>query len=185
MAETINFTIDGDLQKGSNILLLGGNPIDVIEYEHSLQKKLCTLLEQIADGLPDMVDPKLCKVCLRILKTDMRIHIKDEEQGLFPLLEKRAKPCDNMCQILSCLAMEHATDESFADELQESLDLLSQKQSVPNPNMTGYMLRCFFECYKRHLIWEDVVVIPLARKLLNHEDLERLSTKMVEHRQTI
>lgn len=185
MIEKTNFSYYPTHKEHTNILAMGGNPINIIEYEHLLQKKLCGFLEQIADGLPYMVNPELCKYCLLVLQRELPIHIKDEELGLFPILEKRAKPSDNVSQILSCLAMEHATDESFASELEESLDLLSQKQVVPNPNMTGYMLRCFFECYKRHLTWEDVVVLPLARRLFNQDDLNFLSQIMLKNRQGI
>ncbi len=182
MGDTEKSVFEDSIEKKANLLKLGGNPIDIIEYEHKLQKRLCGFLESIADGLPNMVDPELCKFSLTSLKKDLPVHILDEEQGLFPLLEKRAHPDDNIEQILSCLAMEHATDESFAYELEDSLHLLSNGKTVPNPNMTGYMLRSFFECYKRHLIWENVVVIPLARKRLNQDDLNILSIKMIETR---
>lgn len=172
----------GDKLK-SQALSLGGNPLDIIEREHNNQTQLCVIVENIADSLPDMVNPALCRHAIMSLQRDIPIHRADEERGLFPLLEKRAYTEDNIQEILACLSTEHASDEAFAYELFESLETLAEGKSVANPNMVGYMLRCFFECYKRHLLWENAIVIPLARKRLEPEDLNILSCKMLQHRQ--
>jgi hemerythrin-like domain-containing protein len=44
------------------------------------------------------------------------------------------------------------------------------------------MLRSFFESYRRHIHWENAVVLPLARSRLNAEDLVRLEQAMYENR---
>jgi len=117
------------------------------------------------------------------LQFEMPLHHRDEELGLFPLIEKRALPVDNIHDILARLALEHATDESFAAELLESLEGLSEGRKLGNPEMVGYMLRSFFESYRRHIIWENTIVIPLARARLTIEDLTQLSQTMIGHRQ--
>ena len=50
-----------------------------------------------------------------------------------------------------------------------------------NPNMVGYMLRSFFESYRRHIHWENAVVLPLARSRLTEEDVEELEQAMLVH----
>ncbi len=132
------------------------------------------MLERIADSLPDDVDPLLCGRVVKVLKEDLPQHHRDEEVGLFPLLEKRAQPTDNVTEMLAQLSLEHATDESFALELMEELTSLSLGARPGNPNMLGYMLRGFFENYRRHLQWETNVVLPLARRLLTEKDLSAL-----------
>lgn len=159
------------------------SPIDIIEADHHFQTQLCDILERIADDLPDQVDEKLCLTAIHALTVEMPIHHADEEQGLFPLLEQRALPEDNLLEIVANLCMEHATDESFADELLESLKTLAEGQRLLNPDMVGYMLRGFFEGYRRHLVWENTIVLPLARKRLINEDLKCLQEKMALHRQ--
>ena len=113
---------------------------------------------------------------------DMPLHHRDEELGLFPLIEKRAQAEDHIIDILARLALEHATDESFADELLESLEILRHGGKIKNPEMVGYMLRSFFECYRRHLLWENAIVLPLARARLTRDDLKELGRKMQDHR---
>jgi hemerythrin-like domain-containing protein len=64
----------------------------------------------------------------------------------------------------------------------ESLDALSRGARLKNPDMVGYMLRSFFESYRRHIHWENAVVLPLARSRLSAEDLLRLEEAMNENR---
>src|SRR5437773_5888435 len=117
------------------------SPRDLIEHEHLIQAQLCDSLEQIADDLPDNVDRRLCRKVIDSLQFEMPVHHRDEELGLFPLIERRALPDDNIHDILARLALEHATDESFAEELLESLEDLSEGEKLKNPEMVGYMLR--------------------------------------------
>ena len=62
----------------------------------------------------------------------------------------------------------------------ESLEALGKGQGVTNPNMVGYMLRGFFESYRRHLHWENAIVVPLARARLTREDIEELERTITE-----
>lgn len=157
------------------------NPLDLIEYAHLAQARLCDLLEQIADDLPDNVDQQQCSLAMNSLQFEMPLHHRDEEL-VFLLIEKRALPVENIHHILARLALEHATDESFAAELLESLAFLSEGRQLGNPEMVGYMLRSFFESYRRHIIWEKTIVIPLARARLTTEDLGELSQVMISPR---
>ncbi|MBL8893357.1 MAG: hemerythrin domain-containing protein [Rhizobiales bacterium] len=158
------------------------NALDLIEHEHHIQAQICDSLEQIADGLPEGADKRLCAQVASALREELPLHHRDEECGLFPLIEGRALPGDGVSDILARLAMEHATDESFATELLESLDTLSAGGKLKNPDMVGYMFRSFFESYRRHLHWENVVVIPLARSRLLPEDLAKLEEVMTRNR---
>lgn len=158
------------------------DPIDRLEQAHAFHAGLCDMLESIADSLPDEVDPLQCRQALTSLQIELPLHHKDEEVGLFPLLEQRAKPKDNLAEHLAQLSLEHATDESFADELSQELDSLSRGERPQNPNMLGYMLRGFFEGYRRHLHWENTVLLPLARKRLTDADLDQLARTMQQHR---
>jgi hemerythrin-like domain-containing protein len=150
------------------------HPLDLIVYEHDLQARLCDLLEQIADCLPDNVNASAAQAAVSALDGLYRHH-KNEEECLFPLIKKRAKPQDNIEQILSHLEREHAADESLASEMQESLEILAAGNTPENPNMLGYMLRGFFENYRRHISWENTVLLPLVRERLTKDDFKTLA----------
>lgn len=158
------------------------NPLDLISHAHAHQMQMCDAMERIADGLPDEVDRRLCAQVASILQFDLPLHHHDEETALFPLLRQRAFVEDAIDQILERLAWEHSSDNDFASEIAEALDALGQGSRAPNPEMLGYMLRGFFERYRRHVHWENTLVMPLARIRLTAEDLENLASMMDTNR---
>jgi hemerythrin-like domain-containing protein len=99
-----------------------------------------------------------------------------------PLLRARAKPEDGVDQILERLTSEHSSDNDFASEIAEALETLGQGGRPANPEMLGYMLRGFFERYRRHVHWENQLVMPLARLRLTRDDLDQLAARMNENR---
>lgn len=155
------------------------HPLDLILYEHDLQLQLCDLLEQIADCLPKNVSPRAAQSAVNAIHELYRHHER-EEGCLFPIIQKRAKPHDNIDQILSHLKEEHATDESLASEMQENLEILAAGNLPENPNMLGYMLRGFFENYRRHISWENTVLLPLVRERLTEDDFATLAAHFAD-----
>lgn len=162
--------------------IFGRNPLDMIAHAHAVQVQMCDAMERIADGLPDDVDRRLCAQVASCLQFDLPLHHHDEETALFPLLRERALPQDGLNEILDRLASEHSSDTDFASEIAESLELLGQGRRDANPDMLGYMLRGFFERYRRHVHWENTLVMPVARLRLTEQDLESLAARMGTNR---
>lgn len=158
------------------------NALDMIANAHAVQVQMCDAMERIADGLPDEVDRRLCAQVASCLQFDLPVHHHDEETALFPLLRRRARPEDGLDQILERLASEHESDNDFASEIAEALETLGQGGRPQNPEMLGYMLRGFFERYRRHIHWENTLVMPLARLRLTADDLAELQAQMNENR---
>jgi hemerythrin-like domain-containing protein len=157
------------------------DPIAALEEEHGLHLELCAVLEHIADGLPDNADRKLAVVAIAILQHGWPKHIRCEEDVLFPLLRARAGPARCIDPVLAQLEHEHATDEGLANEIVEEFEILTKHGRVSNPDMLGYMLRAFFEAQRRHVRWENSVVLPLAREVLTEEDRLSLQTWLVSN----
>lgn len=163
-------------------LIFARNPLDMIAHAHAVQVQMCDAMERIADGLPDEIDRRLCAQVASCLQFDLPLHHHDEETALFPLLRERAAAEDGLTEILDRLASEHSSDTDFASEIAESLEHLGQGGRAPNPDMLGYMLRGFFERYRRHVHWENTLVMPIARIRLTPEDLGALSALMETNR---
>jgi hemerythrin-like domain-containing protein len=159
------------------------NPLDLLEHDHARQAGLCDMLEQIADSLPADIDRRRCREAASALRHDLPLHHLDEEQGLFPLLRRHAAQSENLAAIMARLSSEHTADESFAEELTEELERLGEGGCPPNPEALGYMLRGFFESYRRHIHWETEILLPLARETLTETDLDELFRCMANHRQ--
>lgn len=151
------------------------NPVDRIVVEHTWQLELCDALEYIADGLPDSIDRRLVREVIAILAHGLEAHFRAEEQLLFPLLRRRGSGDPSLVAALDQLAMEHVRDEDISSELLEELTFVAEQGRARNADMLGYMLRGFFEGQRRHIAWENAVVVPAARRLLLQEDLQSLS----------
>ncbi len=158
------------------------DPFAMLLADHEAQWQLCEWLERIADGLPDNAPSALCRKAADALQGAMRRHHREEEEALFPLLLTRAEEADMATEIVARLREEHASDEGFAEELVDILAALEGGERIDNPDMLGYMLRGFFENYRRHIIWENTVVIPLARRRLTPQDTTVLLRRMLKIR---
>lgn len=147
------------------------DPLTVIEDDHTLQLELCDLLEALADGLPRSVNQEWAAFAIEILSESWPAHVALEEDVLFPLLRARAATDATLTEILSRLEQEHVSDEDFAHEIAEELTVLISEGAARNPDMLGYMLRGFFDSQRRHVAWENMVLLPVARRLLGEADL--------------
>ncbi len=156
------------------------NPLDVLADAHIDQIRLCNILEEIADGLPGTIDRSLCAQASGYLENNLIEHHRQEENGLFLVLEERLNADHDLPEILDRLREEHATDEGFASEIAEKLAQLANGSTLQNPDMLGYMLRGFFEIYRRHIHWEDTILMPLARQHLDAADLVRVAERIAQ-----
>lgn len=95
---------------------------------------------------------------------------------LFPLLRRRAIDAVPLDAILQRLEAEHAADMDFAGEFADELQLAADRGHARNPEMLGFMLRGFFEQQRRHVEWENRVLLPIARQVLTGEDLGQLQS---------
>lgn len=150
------------------------DPIDLIAWDHELQLELCDLLESIADGLPAVTSASVTRVAAATLRGGFKAHMQFEERELFPMLRRRGATRPWLCRALDQLSQEHEADEDFCQEVAEALEGLSIDRGTSNPDMIGYMLRGFFLSQRRHLEWENTVVLPEARELLTDDDLDSL-----------
>ena len=140
-------------------------PIERVMQQHlTVQLHLCSQLEEIADELPESIDPqKLLVVARSILPTVKRAH-EFEETRVFPQIQAEAIGCRAISTSLERLKFEHWEDESFAEELCDGLIKFVTMGTDPSPDTLGYMLRGFFEGLRRHIAFEMDHILPLLRQ---------------------
>ncbi len=161
-------------------------PLSRLDDVHARQLRVCDILERIADALPRPPSRLVCLRLLDILTVDMPLHHADEEAGLFPLLRQRTAPGDGIDAVLDRLSIEHAEDEALLPEVLETLQALADDVGPERePDIAGYVLRGYFESQRRHIAWEEDVVMPLARTRLRVADIGRLDTIMRVNRTRI
>lgn len=150
------------------------DPLRIVREEHALQNELCDLLEAIANDLPYRFDRALAEVSVSILETSLPGHMRLEEEALFPLLRARVTDDHPLQPALNCLGDEHNRDGAILVEIIDGLRSAIASGGSKNPEMLGYMLRGFFDSQRRHIAWEDQVILPTAATILTIDDLKSL-----------
>lgn len=154
------------------------DPIAILEKEQEEYLKLCVALEEIADALPGNVDYATAEVAATMLRDGFACHIAAHQEFLFPLLRSRAKDIASVEVFLTQLEYEHAVDQGLAVEVSEALGELVEHRNSANPDMVGYLLRCFFEGYRRHCAWERHVLFNICRESLTAQDQIDLTLRL-------
>ena len=157
---------------------LATDPLARLAAEHTLQLELCDALEFIADGLPDQIDRRLVREATAVLEHGLSAHHKFEEEELFPALRRGAAIDTSLLAALAQLEKEHVRDDGMSQEIAEELRVLAEQGCARNAEMLGYMLRGYFDSQRRHIEWENTLVLPLARRVLSGDDLQELSKRM-------
>ena len=138
---------------------------NILETNLSSQLDLCQKLENLADELPSDVDMQNCLSLARIISPILRDAHEFEESVLFPKLGTQYADNDQFQATLERLRFEHWEDESFADELRESMILFANDQAPEMVNSLSYMLRGFFEGVRRHVAFEREFILPMVANI--------------------
>lgn len=155
-------------------------PVDMLLADHYRQRLLAADLLGLCNNLgdPDVQgDAGLIRANLSLA---LRQHEIFEEQDLAPLLKRRCKPTDCIDKIFAILLWIHFIDHDNAATLDAGLLSLS-KGFMPRDR--DAFLGCahgFAEKIIQHVLWENRVIIPLARRRLNSTDLQELGEKAAE-----
>ncbi|MEX0345760.1 MAG: hemerythrin domain-containing protein [Rhizobiaceae bacterium] len=158
--------------------------LEIIQFERRDQLEVCDCLEMIADQLPDQVDISLYECTHEKLRHNLPVYHQNEE-ALFELVRERASESVDVPSMLECIRREHVVHNCYADELYESLNDLRAGRGTQSPAAVGYMLRFCFDSIRRHLAWENMTLIPLAKQILRSNDLAMLLDTVQENRKGI
>lgn len=148
--------------------------LDWLEGAHERQRKLCAILEEIADSLPGPVDGDLASSAVPVLRTAIGRHSAIQERILFPLLRRRASVGDNVDALIAQISRDNVADELLAHDTADQIEAALAAGRPENPGMLAYMLRGLFDGRRRHIAWEVSVLFPLARERLRADDLTPL-----------
>ena len=157
-------------------------PIDYLSADHFRQKVVCKLLDDIAFDPAGPEAVRLATIVLAYVEQELPKHIADEEEDLFPLLQQRCLAADNAGRLLSVLSEEHRQDSALCEEAREGLRALADGQEPSRGAAFVRAAAAFAETQRRHLAWEDDVLLPLARARLTAADLRQMGRAMARRR---
>lgn len=157
-------------------------PIEFIFADHFRQRSLCATLDGMIAEPKSPTIRKRARAALRYLQKELPFHIADEEQSLFPLLARRAQRDDALDNLLALLSEEHDRDRDMAKALMAALRQVITGRLSPTSGTFSSAALAFSETQRRHLSWENTMILPLARRLLTAEDMMTLGHEMAERR---
>ena len=139
------------------------NVIVELRVHHSRQANLCDELEALADSLPSSVDNQHCLTIARKIFPTVRQAHEFEERILFPVLSALPGCGAELGNSLERLRFEHWEDESFAEELSDSLRQYGSAEGGRDGEKLSYMLRGFFDGLRRHMAFEAEHLLPMLK----------------------
>ncbi len=157
-------------------------PVDYLYADHFRQRVVCKLLDDIAYDQGGTDVARLATVVAEYIDRDLPQHVADEEQDLFPLLRARGEPRDSIETVLSLLAEEHSNDEALSSTLLAGLRSLTEGRAPKDQSAFLGAAASFTESQRRHLAWEERLLLPLARKRLSDADLLKMGRNMAARR---
>ena len=154
-------------------------PLGFIRRVHERQSEVCDALDELL-ARHDAVGPiaEQAQELLAFLTRELPLHIADEEEDLFRLLEQRCPREDRLDAILDQLSREHELDEDLVNFLVKDLETLASGFRLSNPVRLLNNVGAFSETQRRHLSWENATVLPLAERRLTQEDIDYLGRRM-------
>jgi len=155
-----------------------GDPIAFMLQEHDRQLDICARLETLISSDSSAWKVPTVSPLLQFLAEDLPIHIADEEQDLFPMLLARQESDPNLPVILDQLVSEHELDHGLIEPIMDDLRQLAEGRELTDRTRFCVQVRTFTEALRRHLNWENRVVLPIAERVLSAEDCAELGVRI-------
>lgn len=136
----------------------------------------CAILKGLPAAGPALIR-SLAPGIASFLSHDCLAVITEEDEGLLPYLNRRLMVGDNLDDVIRQLTDEHRQDREQARLLAaQCLDFASGAEA--DWLELCELLAQFAERQRRHLVWEDATILPVARERLSADDLRRWGAEM-------
>jgi len=158
------------------------DPLSFIYAEHYRNRIICNTLDAAHPAWRSKLSTQELEAIVEFYADDLPLHVADEEEFLFPTLRERCKPSDNLPEILALLETEHRSDQALIDSVIAGLKELITSGSVGEPDLFAQNCQAMSEFQRRHIAWENSVLLPLAKRRLTADDIVDLGRAMAERR---
>lgn len=158
------------------------DPVDRIVDDHFRQHAVCHVLERVARNPRHGGNREEIEEAFDYLAGELALHVADEEDDLLPLLGRRCHVGDHFGEISVALRENHASQRELSAAVLPELQRLIAGEALVNPvKFFGNALR-LTGMIRRHIVWENAVLVPLARRRLKSPDFPYLARKMARRR---
>lgn len=157
------------------------SPLDMLHACHERIMDQCATLQKLMQHLPmhgcDNQAQQAAQAIMRYFDTAGKFHHQDEEVDLFPLL----RSCQN--KEAEDLALRLEDEHLYLDEIW--LALRAKLEEITQGKLTSLdhkMIGDFSLAYGRHIMLENTRLLPLALKLLDEAQLQKMGQSMAARR---
>jgi hypothetical protein len=158
------------------------NPLTTYARLLRQQIDLACELEQIADALPDRFDQHRCRELAEHIPAVFDVTLTVAHDFLHPVLVHRGAGDLFSRTTAERLRLERLMDQGYAVEINGLLLKLAGPRQSDDMNAAGYMLRGFFDNWRRACAFELEYVVPLATQHLTSEDLSEMASLLDRYR---
>lgn len=168
----------GDCLEPTRSMLIE-DPISFLAEDHLRHRQICAMLGHIVDdATPEF---RSMGLSLAFLRHEFLLHNADERAGLFPLMVERCEPEDEIELIISRVQEDHDAAQDMAKGVCRVLESIMEDDRVPSEE-ERICIKLFIAKCQRYLIWENAIILRLARARLAEADLAELARQMLLRR---
>lgn len=157
------------------------NPLDMLHACHDRIMDQCATLQKLLQHLPthgcDVQAQQAAQAVLRYFDTAGQFHHQDEEVDLFPLL--LATHNADAETLIKRLLEEHQVMDALWSGLRAQLQAIAEEKSAV---LEKKLVADFSLAYGRHVMLENMQLLPLAAQLLSQQQQTDIGKKMAERR---
>ena len=157
------------------------SPLDMLHACHDRIMDQCSTLQKLMQYLPmhgcDTQAQQAAQAILRYFDTAGQHHHQDEEVDLFPLL--RTTNNADADELMDQLLGEHQAMDALWANLRSQLQTVAEGKSA---ELERKVVADFSLAYGRHVMLENMKLLPLAERLLKDEQLHDIGKKMAARR---
>jgi hypothetical protein len=152
------------------------SPIDRLVAMRMILQSFCAIIRSLSNVSPGLFQVMAPGMAQFLTQDFIRI-VTEEQEGLLVYLRKRLMLGDELDVLIGHLQDEHRQDCELARILGGRCQEFASGIETDWPDLLE-ALSAFAEQQRRHLIWEDATILPIARDRLQADDLQRWNAEM-------
>lgn len=156
-------------------------PLDLLVADHERLAARYDTLRTLADDPYNQGYQAVAAHLLEWMEKDIALHNADEDE-LFSILRARCPDDHALTAMMSLLEDEHQAEEEILHGVSAGLEEIAEGKEPETPELFFGQALVFVETMRRHMAWEDRVLIPLAQERMTDSDLVALGRGMAERR---
>jgi hemerythrin-like domain-containing protein len=153
------------------------NPVEALTQDHDEALRRLRVLDTGARGLSEGGDSEALKMVTQVLEfldTDIRQHMRLEEEALFPVLERRIGGGGGP---IAVMLGEHEDLWAKVAELQQAVAALNTNGGVQQQQQAARVAGYIVQLLEAHIHKENTILFPMAQQALTPEEIAEVCRK--------